>query len=315
MFPATTGYDLATGLGSPQLTGPGGTTGLAYYLCRDATDGTRPVVSRAASGDGQHRGRRDGDGSAAPGSSRAEVGCLPGPDRGVPAPARPSTWSAQGRSERPCPAKDTLPPDAPAPQDGAGPENVIVRATAPASAPSRHSMFEYVDTSHGGAIPSVTGRQSLRRLRDRAPGQVTILGSGFTGATEVTFGGVPRGRLEGAMGPNEITATPPAYSPRTACSPLPTQRGVQGRERQATTSARSGAGCEARTARATGKIRPPLEGAISTEPARRPGAAAGMRVRGSSPRRPSSTTSRPDGHLGLDLVRWSGRLASEPGAR
>ena len=36
LFPARRGYDLATGLGSPQLTGPGGTAGLAYYLCAGA---------------------------------------------------------------------------------------------------------------------------------------------------------------------------------------------------------------------------------------------------------------------------------------
>ena len=36
VFPATTGYDLASGLGSPRLTGPGGTAGLAYYLCSSA---------------------------------------------------------------------------------------------------------------------------------------------------------------------------------------------------------------------------------------------------------------------------------------
>jgi subtilase family serine protease len=33
LYPATKGYDLASGLGSPQLTGTGGTDGLACYLC------------------------------------------------------------------------------------------------------------------------------------------------------------------------------------------------------------------------------------------------------------------------------------------
>ena len=45
VYPATTGYDLASGLGSPRLTGPGGTAGLAYYLCQSAKSPSRPVVS------------------------------------------------------------------------------------------------------------------------------------------------------------------------------------------------------------------------------------------------------------------------------
>jgi hypothetical protein len=36
LFPATPGYDMASGLGTPQLTGPGGTAGLAHYLCNMA---------------------------------------------------------------------------------------------------------------------------------------------------------------------------------------------------------------------------------------------------------------------------------------
>jgi hypothetical protein len=54
LYPATTGYDMATGLGSPRLTGAGGAHGLAYYLCtppsaRPTITGiTPPVVSSAA---------------------------------------------------------------------------------------------------------------------------------------------------------------------------------------------------------------------------------------------------------------------------
>src|SRR5262249_52580561 len=33
LFPATSGYDMATGLGTPQLTAPNGGAGLAFYLC------------------------------------------------------------------------------------------------------------------------------------------------------------------------------------------------------------------------------------------------------------------------------------------
>ena len=44
LFPATTGYDMATGLGSPRVTGIGGANGLAYYLCTPGAT-TAPTIS------------------------------------------------------------------------------------------------------------------------------------------------------------------------------------------------------------------------------------------------------------------------------
>ena len=45
VFAATRGYDPATGLGSPMLTGSGGTAGLAYYLCSLDGASSRPAVT------------------------------------------------------------------------------------------------------------------------------------------------------------------------------------------------------------------------------------------------------------------------------
>ena len=45
VFAATRGYDPATGLGSPMLTGSGQTAGLAYYLCSLARPASRPAVT------------------------------------------------------------------------------------------------------------------------------------------------------------------------------------------------------------------------------------------------------------------------------
>jgi Predicted protease len=45
LFQATTGYDMASGLGTPQLTQPGGGSGLAFYLCSQAPASTRPTVT------------------------------------------------------------------------------------------------------------------------------------------------------------------------------------------------------------------------------------------------------------------------------
>jgi hypothetical protein len=48
LYPATTGYDMATGLGSPRVTGPGGENdGLAYNLCNPS--GVVPTVTRVDS--------------------------------------------------------------------------------------------------------------------------------------------------------------------------------------------------------------------------------------------------------------------------
>ena len=104
VFPATTGYDLASGLGSPRLTGPGGTAGLAYYLCslgaaskparRREADARRPAAPPAGS-----RSRSPGRDS-----SRRERRTSPrsrSATRQFAAPATsPST--APLRSQRPC---------------------------------------------------------------------------------------------------------------------------------------------------------------------------------------------------------------------
>ena len=48
MFPARAGYDMASGLGSPQLTTKGGGNGLAFYMCQYGVQASRPAVTRLA---------------------------------------------------------------------------------------------------------------------------------------------------------------------------------------------------------------------------------------------------------------------------
>ncbi len=45
LFQSGTGYDMATGLGTPELTQPNGQAGLAFYLCSQAPAITRPTVT------------------------------------------------------------------------------------------------------------------------------------------------------------------------------------------------------------------------------------------------------------------------------
>ncbi len=170
VFPATTGYDLASGLGSPRLTGPGGTAGLAYYLCSLAGQASRPVVSGVSPASGSTAGGErvtiTGTGFESGGSpdvAAIEVGAAQIP------PGHFTVHSATSISATLPPARDTRPPIAPAPQDGAGPADVIVTLNRRrVERPGPNSTFEYVDTRAGKAVPSVTGVIPYAGPRDRA---------------------------------------------------------------------------------------------------------------------------------------------------
>jgi hypothetical protein len=221
VFPATTGYDPASGLGSPRLTGPGGSAGLAYYLCSLADQPSRPVVAEVSSPEGSIAGGERvaiiGTGFESGGSpdvATIEVGAAQLP------PSRFTVRSATTIVATLPPARYARPPLAPSPQDGAGPAEVIVTLKDDESSiPRPDSAFEYVDTSGAKPVPSITGVVPYGGS-EAAPGKVTILGSGFTAATSVTFGGIAATSFT-VNSPYRITATPAAYSSRTACSPLP----------------------------------------------------------------------------------------------
>jgi hypothetical protein len=261
VFPATTGYDLASGLGSPQVTGPGGSAGLAYYLCRLAAQPSRPMVSQISPPIGGIAGGErvviTGTGfesGTSPDVATIEVGSAQLP------PSRFSVRSATTIVATLPPARDARPPLSPSPQDGAGPAAVIVTLEDDqSSAPGPRSVFEYVDISATGVVPSITG--VVPYAGSQTPGQVTILGSGFTGATSVTFGGVPATGFV-VNSPYRITATAPAYSSRTACAPLPATGVYRGEN-----AANDICQVQVRVSNphgtsATGRIRPPDEGAV-----------------------------------------------------
>ncbi len=162
------------------------------------------------------------------------------------------------------PARDTLPARSPAPQDGAGPVQVLVTLKdGQSSASGPASTFHYLDTSPKGTVPSLTGIVPTGGS-ESAPTPVTLLGSGFQGASSVSFGGVSATSLK-VVSDAEIVVNPPAYSAHSACAPLPSS-GVYAGEGpgndicQVEVVVHGAAG-----ASATAKILAPLEGTQTFE--------------------------------------------------
>jgi hypothetical protein len=221
VFPATTGYDMASGLGSPRVSGPGGSAGLAYYLCSYADQASRPTVTALSPSSGSTSGGESvtvtGTGFQSSGASDVagvQVGAWHASAGAVHVVSDASLTVTLP------PARDTLPAGAPAPQNGAGAVQVIVTSIdGQSSTPGPSSTFQYVNSSHSGALPSVTGL-SPSGGEESAPTPVTILGSGFTGATGVSFGGVSATTFK-VLSDSQILVTPPPYSSHTACAPLP----------------------------------------------------------------------------------------------
>ncbi len=265
VYPAHPGFDLASGLGSPRMSGPDGAAGLAYYLCSFAAPAGRPAVTALSPAFGTTKGGETvtvtGAGfesAGRPDVAGVLVGTWQAPSSAV------SVTGTDSLTVRMPPASDTLPADSPAPQDGAGPADVLVSLDdGQSSAIGPAARFEYVDTHGSTPIPGVTGLVPTGGS-ETAPAPVTILGSGFADATSVSFGGVSAAGFK-VLGDSEILVTPPAYSAQSACSPLP-DSGVYGGETpandicQVQVIVHSGAGASAASA-----ILPPLEGTATFE--------------------------------------------------
>jgi hypothetical protein len=263
VFAATRGYDPATGLGSPMLTGSGGTAGLGYYLCSLARAPSRPTVTRltpsSGSAAGGDRVRITGSGFMSNGRSLVasiQIGARP-----VPAGNLQIRGAHTILVTLP-PAGQGLPPNAHVSGDGAGPAQMIITLkNGASSAASPSSRFTYVDAAARAAAPTVAAITPSGGLRTTS-GTVTVLGSGFTGVRRVTFGGVRASRFV-VRGPGRITVTYPRMSAATACTPLP-HTGVYKGEHAANDV------CQVQVrvytqggASSSTTIRPPFEGALS----------------------------------------------------
>jgi hypothetical protein len=222
VFPARAGFDLASGLGSPRMTDAEGAAGLAYYLCSFAAPTNRPAVTALSPSFGSTAGGETVKVSGADFESAGKpdvAGVLVGTWQ-VPASSIDVTGAGSLTLTMP-PASDTLPANSPAPQNGAGPANIIVSLQdGQSSAVGPDGRFQYVDAVGSTPVPGVTGLVPTGGS-ETAPAPVTILGSDFKGASSVTFGGVKAASFQ-VLSDSQILVTPPAYSAKsTACTPLP----------------------------------------------------------------------------------------------
>ncbi|HTU28928.1 MAG TPA: protease pro-enzyme activation domain-containing protein [Solirubrobacteraceae bacterium] len=231
VFQAGRGYDLATGLGSPQLAGADQAPGLASYLCAAAAASSAPSVRSLTPAEGSARG--DGrlvvHGSGFTAAGRSQVASVQVGTRRIGAGAI-QVRGAHTLSLRLPSAAAATPPKTSGAERGYGSVEVIVTLrNGESSAGGPRALFRYVARRGHATLPTV-GMLAPYGGPARGGGAVTILGSGFHDVTAVTFGGVPATGVR-VDGEDRITALPPARGSRTLCSPLP-HRGVYRHENE-----------------------------------------------------------------------------------
>jgi hypothetical protein len=219
-YDAGVGYNLASGLGSPIVTGVSGGGGLATALCAVATESPgallAPVVTGITPAYGPTTGGNGvtltGSGFSIPGSSlHVEFGV---------SPAVVDTVSATSLTV-------TVPPSAApprtAPEGAAGAVDVSVTITdgssEATSATTAASLYDYVAENAASLVVPSVAAISPPAGNLAGGGSVTIWGSGFStdGVPSVSFGGIASPAVT-VVHDYEIRARVPAESPATACT-------------------------------------------------------------------------------------------------
>lgn len=231
VFPARAGYDMASGLGSPQLTTPSGANrALAFYMCTYGATLAPPTVASLSPTSGTTRGGETvvvtGTGFGTTSSPLVKSVQVGG------GTATSFTVESNTTLDVVVPAADTtIPGNSVDPtQDGAGAAQIVVTLTdGQSSSPGATSVFEYVDETTGPAtVPTVTGVSPYGGL-DTNPATVTIFGSGFSTTpadNTVDFGGVAATVSKAT--PFALTVKPPTFSSLTPSSACPVDNGASG---------------------------------------------------------------------------------------
>jgi hypothetical protein len=214
LYPATTGYDMASGLGSPELTSPSGGRGLAYYLCATAA-ATRPAVTAVTPPALDAPGHIEitGQGFESPSGADLVAGVQIGavgvaPDEVVVRSATEIDLTITGFQ----PLAGNGGTDQGFIADGNGTYDVSVTLvgglTSAPDAAGRLTLYGINGGTPAGS-PEVDGvGASAGGLA--GGGTVTLYGSGFTGATAVTFGGVAA-TITDRVSDSELRVTVPPF--------------------------------------------------------------------------------------------------------
>jgi hypothetical protein len=219
MYTAGTGYDLATGLGTPRVTDSNGDPGLDEQLCAAVTTGAsaEPAVTSLSSTTGPIGG----------GSTMTIGGVNFGTAQGAVnfgnVVATVTAWGTTSITVD-VPAYEQPPGTV---GDAGGSADVIVTTAASppeSSSPGSASVYHFVGGSSGSPVPVVdyvgpVAGPEAGGTTGSTTGTVTIVGSGFEeagGVTGVTFGGVAAAGLH-VINDNELTVIPPAETVSTTC--------------------------------------------------------------------------------------------------
>ena len=220
-YPATKGFDLASGLGTPVVTGPTGQPGLAADLCRALGGSAPPPAQVSVTTLFPDAGSVSGGTTVTVTGSGFGSGTLAGVDFG----GRPASHVAiVSPTELIAKAPTAVQPPNTNGQAG-GPANVTVSVRSgqglSTSRPNAASVFDYVATSGHSDLPSVRG---LGPYGGPVSGgnRVVVYGSGFVAGgpvSSVTFGG-PR-RRESSCAATQLTAIVPPRTAATSCRHAP----------------------------------------------------------------------------------------------
>jgi len=223
LFPATAGYDMATGLGTPIMTASGGGVGLAALLCGSLSTAV-PVVDDVSDGYLDTAGALHaevhgvGFGSmASPTIAAVQVGAL----RLAPQ-AAPTTTGFVVESPTMLSiviSASQIAQLSPGATNGAGDHAVVVSTTTGTSSDANvNAILHYAPPGAGGyPTPSISGLAASGGAKSGGQA-VTIFGSGFIGTTSVSFGGVPASSFT-VLASTRIAATAPPFTGTTACVP------------------------------------------------------------------------------------------------
>jgi hypothetical protein len=219
LFPATASYDMASGLGSPRVTGVGGGHGLAYYLCASpggsvpAVKGVSPEAVPQTGGTTTITGSGFETSKGAPDVAAVQVGSINLPHADFTVKASDTLALHLPSSSGEIGTGDST--------TGTGTYAVTVTLTdGQTSKLGSATRVTYFATAKGTpkAIPAVDG-VGIPGGNDAGGQVVTVYGSGFTAATpSVTFGGVTGTGVK-VINDSELKVTVPAYSAQhTACA-------------------------------------------------------------------------------------------------